>query len=114
MDFIETITEEMEKQGITAYKLCKDIGLSQQTFSNWKNGKMPSIDKAVKIIIYLGLSADEVFEINKSSIELSPEGRKLLEAYQRADAGTQKSVRKLLDIPENQSKSSGSQTGKIG
>jgi len=100
----------MEKQGITAYKLCKDLGMSQQTFSNWKDGKMPSIDKAVKIIIYLGLSADEIFGIKKEQISLTREERQLLEAYQQADAGTQRSVRKLLDIPENESKLSESRT----
>ena len=113
MNFIDVISEEMEKQGITAYKLCKDIGMSQQTFSNWKDGKMPSVDKALKIIIYLGLSADEIFGIKKTIDKLTSEERKLLEAYQRADAGTQKIVRKILDIPEDRSKSSDYQNGKV-
>lgn len=114
MNFIDIISESMQKQGITAYKLCKDIGMSQQTFSNWKDGKMPSVDKAIKIIIYLGLSADEIFGIKKTIDKLTLEEREILEAYQRADAGTQKIVRKILDIPEDRSKSSESLNGKVG
>ncbi len=113
MNFIEYVSESMEKQGITAYRLCKDLGMSQQTFSNWKDGKIPSIDKAIKIIIYLGLSADEVFGIKKEQVNLNEDEKQLLEAYQQADAGTRKSVRKLLDIPEI-ARSSVSQTGKAG
>lgn len=83
MTFIEYILKAMENQGITAYKLCKDIGLSQQTFSNWKAGKTPALDTAMKIVIYLGLSADEIFGIKQPKIELTENEMELLNAFQK-------------------------------
>lgn len=83
MTFIEYILNEMDKQGITAYKLCKDLGLSQQTFSNWKSGKMPALDKAMGIIIYLGLSADEMFGIKEPKIQLGENEIELLKAFRQ-------------------------------
>lgn len=100
MIFINCILESMEKKGITAYKLCKDIGLSQQTFSNWKSGKMPALDKAIAVIIYLGLSADEIFGIGKDELNLSLQEKQLLENYQKASPAIQQATRKLLDMPE--------------
>ena len=76
-----------------------------------EKNKMPTIEKVIAIVQYLEVSADWLLETNINIV--TPEEQELLEAYQRADAGTQKSVRKLLDIPENQSKSFGLQTGKV-
>ncbi len=112
MTFINCVLETMEKKGITAYKLCKDIGLSQQTFSNWKSGKMPALDKAIAIIIYLGLSADEIFGIVKKNIDLLPEEQNLLEAYRSASPGIQEATRKLLDMPEQETNLSDYDIGK--
>lgn len=83
MTFIEYILKAMEKQEITAYKLCKDIGLSQQTFSNWKAGKTPALDTAMKIVIYLGLSADEIFGIKPTQVQLTENETELLKAFQK-------------------------------
>ena len=105
MNFITIILKEMEKQKISAYKLCKDLGMSQQTFSNWKDGKMPALDKAIAIVIYLGLSADEIFNI-------TTEEKALIEAYRKANPAMQEAARKLLDVSETeQERSSASRTG---
>ena len=100
MTFIEYILKVMEEKKITAYKLCKDIGMSQQTFKNWKDGKIPAVDKAITVITYLGLSADEVFGIKKEKVDLTPEEQSLLEAYRNAAPAMQAAARKLLDAPE--------------
>lgn len=65
INFIEVICEKMNEQGISIYKLCKDNDISQTTFQNWKNGSQPALDKAIRIIKYLNLSADEIFEIRE-------------------------------------------------
>ena len=108
MNFITIILKEMEKQKISAYKLCKDLGMSQQTFSNWKDGKMPALDKAIAIVI--GLSADEIFNIKTK--ELTTEEKALIEAYRKANPAMQEAARKLLDVGETeQERSSASRTG---
>ena len=45
----------LEKNGITAYKVAKETGISQSTLSDWKNGvSQPKIDKLKKIADYFG------------------------------------------------------------
>ncbi|WP_300808959.1 helix-turn-helix transcriptional regulator [uncultured Acetatifactor sp.] len=61
--FIEEITKAMEQKKISAYQLEEDLGLSHSTVSSWKRGTQPTIEKAIKVIKYLGLSADEIFDI---------------------------------------------------
>lgn len=112
MTFITCVLDTMEKKGITAYKLCKDLGLSQQTFSNWKTGKMPALDKAIAIIIYLGLSADKIFGIKREEINLTSEEICLIEAYQKASPSMKEAARKLLDVQEPEAKSSICMPGK--
>lgn len=61
--FIEEITKAMEQKKISAYQLEEDLGLSHSTISSWKRGTQPTIEKAINVIKYLGLSADEIFDI---------------------------------------------------
>lgn len=63
MEFTERIQSVLDERHITIKEMCKDIGLSQQTYFNWKKGTQIPLDKALQIIKYLELSADEVFEI---------------------------------------------------
>jgi transcriptional regulator with XRE-family HTH domain len=115
MNFIENIQIEMKKRNITAYKLCKDIGLSQQTFSNWKNGKVPALDTAVIIIKYLGISADEIFEIKTETDNYTEKDKQLIRAYHAADQKQQQIIDMVLDLKQDpeqdQGKSSASQPG---
>ena len=39
----------MKNKGITAYKLEKDTGIKQSTFSHWKAGSQPPADKLEEI-----------------------------------------------------------------
>ncbi|MEY8355415.1 helix-turn-helix transcriptional regulator [Lachnospiraceae bacterium 54-53] len=81
MEFTEKILQIMDKRGITAYEICKNLNISNTTFSSWKKGSKPSIDKAVEILRYLQLSADEIFEIKNSKVLQSEDEAKLLEYF---------------------------------
>lgn len=83
MDFTEKILRTMEKRNITAYEICKKLNISNTTFSSWKKGSKPSIDKAVEILRYLQLSADEIFELSNKKPELTDDEIKLLECFQQ-------------------------------
>ena len=48
-----------QKKGVTAYKVAKETGLSQQVFTNWKSGRsQPSQSTLRKIAEYFGVSVD--------------------------------------------------------
>ena len=64
INFAEKIDLILQEKKISTYKMCKDTGISQQTYVNWKKGTVPAIDKAIRILKYLEVSADEFFEIN--------------------------------------------------
>lgn len=63
MNFIKKIDKVMKDKNISAYQLEEEVQLAHSTISSWKRGTTPTIDKAIKVIRYLGLSADEIFEI---------------------------------------------------
>ncbi|MEC4742295.1 helix-turn-helix transcriptional regulator [Limosilactobacillus sp. c10Ua_36] len=53
------IQKELKRQGMSAYRLSKITGLSQNTLQNYKNGHEPSFSNVVKIADALGVSLDE-------------------------------------------------------
>lgn len=63
MEFIDKIQNILDERKITIKEMCTAIELSQQTYFNWKKGTQIPLNKAIDIIKYLGLSADEVFNI---------------------------------------------------
>ena len=49
----------IQEKRISTYRVSKDTGISQQTFSDWKNGKsQPKLDKLQKIADYFGVSVE--------------------------------------------------------
>lgn len=99
MEFYETLEKALKSRNITVYKMCKDLKISTNTIGNYKNGTIPKIDIVQKISLYLGISTDELI----NGFEYA---NPILDAYYAADSGTQASVRKLLDIPEDQDEKS--------
>lgn len=61
MGIIDNIINIMNKKGITAYKIEKDLGIRQQTFSNWKNGTQAPVERINDLINYLGVTPNEVY-----------------------------------------------------
>lgn len=48
-----------QQKGVTAYKISKATGISQQTFTDWKNGRStPKQDKLQKIAEYFDVSLE--------------------------------------------------------
>lgn len=55
----EIFVELLQKNGMTAYQVCKATGIAPATVSDWKNGKStPKQDKLKKIADYFGVSLD--------------------------------------------------------
>lgn len=64
MEFTEKIQKVIDEKRITIKDMCKDLDLSVQTYYNWKKGTQVPLDKAISIIKYLNISADQLFDIH--------------------------------------------------
>jgi transcriptional regulator with XRE-family HTH domain len=52
----ERLDSLLKKHGITAYRLAKEVGMSQSSLSEWKRGNsIPKYDKLVKIARYFNV-----------------------------------------------------------
>lgn len=60
--FIDLIKQVLKKRKISIKKMCADMELSQQTFFNWEKGTQVPMNRAIQMIKYLNLSADEIFD----------------------------------------------------
>ena len=114
MDVIRKIRDCIRASSLTQKEISAKLGISEESMVRYLKGTSQfKLDMLIRLseilqISLIELLTDEVFT------NLSVEEEELLEAYQRADAGTQKIVRKILDIPEDRSKSSESLNGKVG
>ncbi len=57
MSFKKRLIETLKTKGVTAYRLAKDLGISEGTVRNWKRGiNRPGADHAVEVSRYLGVA----------------------------------------------------------
>lgn len=55
--------ELLERENKTAYQVAKDTGISESTFSYWKNGRSaPKVDKLKILADYFGVSIEYFLE----------------------------------------------------
>ena len=68
-------SELLQNRQLSTYRVSKDTGISQQTFSDWKAGRStPKIDKLQKIADYFGVSIDYfIGEENEDKKSTPPE-----------------------------------------
>lgn len=100
MNIVENVEKIMKKKNITAYQLERDIGISQTTFSNWRKGRQPSVDKIAKILPYLEVTPNEVFGYEPTA-SLTENERELLELFrQLPDREQIKYIGRLEDAVE--------------
>ena len=63
----EKFRELCEKKGVTAYKISQETGITQSTFSDWKNGRsVPKQDKLKKIADYFGVDVGFFYDDNET------------------------------------------------
>ena len=60
MNFYEQITMLCHKKGISVNKMCKEIGLSNATATQWKKGATPTARTLERIAEYFGTTALEL------------------------------------------------------
>ncbi len=76
-------------------ELADKVGCDQTSISAWERGRsIPNADVLIEISDKLGLSLSELCGFNDKGLE----EKALIDAYNRADEGTQKAVKKLLGL----------------
>lgn len=100
MQIIDNILKIMQAKEITAYKMEKEAGIKQASFTNWKKGTQPTADKLIKIIEYLGVSPNELFGY-EATYNLSENDKEMLELFQQLPEREQyKYIARLEDAVE--------------
>lgn len=87
MEFIETLNKLIQKNNITKTELARQIDVSEGTIRQWYNGKMPTLDKIIKLSNYFTISIDDLVgnqitrEDNISAIynKLNPEDKQIVD-----------------------------------
>ena len=67
MTFTDKIQIELDKKNITIKEMCDDLNICQQTYFRWKKGTQVPLLKAMDILRYLDISADEMFELTSKN-----------------------------------------------
>ena len=67
---IKTVTKNifkmMDIQGVSAYKLSKETGISESVISRWKSGEQsPSVSSLVKVAHFFDCGLSELMKGNK-------------------------------------------------
>lgn len=65
MTFYETLAVVMQERGITAARICAKTGIHASYFSKLKSGHTKDVtwEKAVMIIVALGMTPSEFYEV---------------------------------------------------
>lgn len=79
MKIINRLEIKMKEKGISAYKIEKDLGIKQSTFTSWRKGSEPSAEKIAEIIKYIGVSPNEIFGYNEKDPKADPDQEQLTE-----------------------------------
>lgn len=87
----------LQKYGISTYKVSKETGISQTTFSNWKSGRSnPKLEAMQKIATYFGVTVDYLMtgkeDYNRKESVLTTKDqrdieKKLIETLEQLESG---------------------------
>lgn len=104
MEHSQRILECLRTQGITAYRLAKETGISESLFSKWKKRPTSNISAETlnKIASYLGCSTDELLGKNQGSSalsrgELSTSEMKLLKLFRAIPEDHREMVLRMIE-----------------
>ena len=122
--FVQNVKMLCLKRGIKPTNACKESGVGASFISDINRGQTPSVAKVQLLAQYLGVTTSELLgeptpegqaraaltehlaqEVRErlaedGKIVLSQTASLVASAYDKADAGTQAAVRKLLDVDD--------------
>lgn len=99
----EKFARLLKQKGVTAYKVSKETGISQSTFSDWKNGRSkPKREKQRMLEDYFNVPIG-YFEMEsgiKESFYVSDEEKLIVEAYRSLGESERDMVKRSLGIDD--------------
>ena len=72
MGFAKNLCGLMQKQGVSSYKLAKDIGVHTSTISNWRDGRSPQLEHLRRVADYFGVTVDELLSSERGVQGVGP------------------------------------------
>lgn len=68
MAFAENLARLQEERGVTNYKIAKDLGISQTTVANWKDGTSRPHALYMNVLAgYFGCTIDELLNADEKA-----------------------------------------------
>lgn len=58
MSYSTNLCDLMQKNGVSSYKLAREIGVHTSTVSNWRDGTIPKIEHLKLVSDYFGVTVD--------------------------------------------------------
>ena len=104
MTIYDRIKSKADEKKISIKALEREAGLGNGVIKRW-NETSPQCNKLEKVANYLHVSIEWLIT-GKENKDLSEEENKIIAAYKNAAPAIQEAVRKLLDVPEKNEKSS--------
>ncbi|HBL81430.1 MAG TPA: hypothetical protein DD391_02335 [Clostridiales bacterium] len=84
MNFSQRLQEIMKNNGITKFKLSKQLNVSPSTVANWLNGESrPNIERIRQIAEFFNVSADFLLTGNNASSQQMPVSNESFEQLER-------------------------------
>jgi len=114
MYFLENLTKLLEENNETKTSLSKKIDVTEAAIRAWYKGKMPSIDKVIKIANYFSISIDELL-LNKK-LDLTENEKEMIKYFKMLPEREQiKFIARIEDTAEKYAEHEPlSSTSKIG
>lgn len=105
MKIYDRIYELCKINKLTGKELGEQLSLKKSPMTDWKNGKsQPTVDQIIKICEIFGISSEYLL-FGKIEQKLTIDEKNILNAYRVATPTIKEATRKLLDIPEQKTKS---------
>lgn len=85
MEFLENLTKLLDERHDTRTNLARNIGISESAIRQWYQGRLPTIDKVIKISQYFSIDINELLgttplnNINYLYSKLTPKDKEIVD-----------------------------------
>lgn len=101
------IKEKQKEKNFKQKDIIEKTGISKAAISNYISGaRVPDTESALKLSLVLETSIEWLLTGKTTNENFSEDEKEIIHCYKQATPAIQEAVRKLLDVPEKNEKSS--------